>query len=70
MSIVESIIEFESGTLSDAGTLNLFGELIRTGQAWELQGSYGRTAASLIEEGLIEKDGTVNWEHYYDSIGG
>ena len=29
--------------------------LVDTGQCWRLQGWYGQTAVSLIEEGLIEK---------------
>jgi hypothetical protein len=57
--LVGSIIAFESGELDDAGTLTLFANLVKTGQAWSLQGSYGRTAAALIDAGYINKRGQV-----------
>lgn len=57
--VVGSIIAFESGELDDAGVLKLFAELIRTGQAWSLQGTYGRSAATLIRGGYIDQDGSL-----------
>lgn len=57
--MIDKIIAFESGELDEAGILDLFSELVGNGMAWSLQGSYGRFAASLIEQGLISPDGTV-----------
>jgi hypothetical protein len=37
--------------LSDAETLTLFSELVTSGDAWSLQGHYGRTAMDLIQTG-------------------
>lgn len=48
------IMDFEMGMLDDEGILKLFQHLVDTGMAWTLQGSYGRMATALIENGLIE----------------
>lgn len=60
LNIVNMIIEFEEGTLDFEDTIKLFSELIRTGQAWQLQGFYGRTARDIIEMGFIDENGKVN----------
>ena len=49
--IVGQMIEYEMGNLDDTETVLFFQELIDTGMAWSLQGSYGRMARALIEEG-------------------
>lgn len=59
MPDVNKIIAFESGDLDDEGVLELFGELIASGVAWQLQGTYGRTADALIRQGLISPEGEV-----------
>ena len=46
------IVQYESGELTEDETITLFQELIDSGLAWKLQGSYGRTARDLIEQGL------------------
>ena len=50
--VTTRIIEFEEGTLEEDEVVELFQDLIDSGLAWQLQGFYGRTAASLIENGL------------------
>lgn len=50
-----AIIDFESGNLSEAGTIELFQYLVDTGLAWSLQGSYGRAAKAMIDAGLVSE---------------
>ena len=53
MNQVDAIIAYEQGELSDEETITLFQELVNSGLAWQLQGSYGRMAQRLIDAGLV-----------------
>ena len=56
MSITDKIIKYEEGDMADEEEIfEFFQELIDSGLAWQLQGSYGRTAALLIEMGECHK---------------
>jgi len=57
--LVEKIVAYESGELDEENTLELFAELIKTGMAWKLQGSYGRTANRFIEAGCLSETGEI-----------
>ena len=48
---LEDIIDYESGDMDWDRLVNFFQNLIDYGYAWSLQGHYGRTAMSLVEEG-------------------
>ena len=50
---VDRIMDYENGELSFDETLNLFQDLVDTGLAWSLQGSYGREAVQFLRQGLI-----------------
>lgn len=53
LNIVGRVIAFEQGALGEDQILDLFQDLVDTGMAWELQGTYGRTALALINSGHI-----------------
>ena len=55
MDQIDKIISYEQGELDKEGIIELFQELINSGLAWRLQGSYGRMAAHLIEAGYCQK---------------
>lgn len=63
--MIDDIIAYEQGELDDMKTLELFSELIKTGQCWSLQGHYGRTARHLIDNGFIKTDGEIDWRIYF-----
>ncbi len=52
VQLVDRVMDFECGELSQEETIKLFQELIDSGMVWSLQGCYGRTASSLIKAGL------------------
>jgi len=58
-SLIDAIIAFESGSLDSDSTVRFFGALVESGDAWSLQGFYGRTARDLIDAGYIDEEGTV-----------
>jgi hypothetical protein len=51
INVVDFIIDFESGTLCNDAIIEGFQKLIDSGTVWQLQGSYGRTAQQLIDQG-------------------
>jgi hypothetical protein len=57
--LVSSIMKYEEGEMSSDEVLVLFSELLRCGMAWTLQGSYGRAAQALIDEGYLDYHGVI-----------
>ena len=51
MPNVQDIIDYENGDMDWDRIVEMFQKLIDSGQAWTLQGSYGRMAQRLIENG-------------------
>lgn len=57
----EGFCEGEGAT--DEEQLEAWAYLIKTGHCWSLQGWFGRTASLLIEQGIITKEGEINYEN-------
>ena len=53
--IVQKIIAYESGEMTERESVEFFSELIKNGLAWTLQGHYGRTAERLIDAGYCHE---------------
>lgn len=52
MPNIDTLIAFENGDLDEDEAIAFIQDGIDKGWVWGLQGSYGRTAASLIDSGL------------------
>jgi hypothetical protein len=59
IALADIIKDYEAGYLDMRETLELFSELIRTGQAWTLPRYYIRTAHHLIYVGYITPRGQI-----------
>jgi hypothetical protein len=58
--VAGKLMEFEMGEMdSTEEVLALFQDLVDSGLAWKLQGRYGRTAAALLQAGLIKQDASL-----------
>lgn len=60
----EGFCEGEGATMEEQ--ILAWSYLIETKLAWSLQGWYGRQAHSLISEGIIDKNGFIDWEKIYE----
>lgn len=58
VAIVEGFADFEP---TEAETLQAWAHLIKTGRVWQLQGWYGRNAQDLIDSGVIDRHGKIDW---------
>lgn len=58
-NLIDRIMAYEQGDLEQDEMVSLFSDLIRSKLVWQLQGSYGRTAVSLIHGGYLAPDGTI-----------
>lgn len=59
MTDINIIIAYESGELSNQAIIELFAGLIESGECWQLQGHYGRTASHYIQGGIIDDTGKI-----------
>lgn len=57
--MIDSIIDYEMGLLSEKESIELFSKLIKSGQVWTMQGHYGRTAKTLIDNEIINLNGKI-----------
>ena len=56
---IDQIMQYENGEMNQEEMIFMFGELVKDGMAWKLQGHYGRTAHALINYGFLDTNGNV-----------
>jgi hypothetical protein len=54
VQLVDQLIAYEEGQLTEDEEIALFQHLVETGTCWHLDGHYQRVAATLLEAGLIK----------------
>jgi hypothetical protein len=54
VQLVDQLIAYEEGQLTEDEEIALFQHLVETGTCWHLDGHYHRVGATLIEAGLIK----------------
>ena len=54
MRLVDQLIAYEEGHITQDEEVAFFEHLVQTGTCWQLSGHYQRVAATLIEAGLIK----------------
>ena len=54
MRLVDQLIAYEEGQITQDEEVAFFKHLVETGVCWQLSGHYQRVAATLIEAGLIK----------------
>ena len=57
MPDVDKIMKYENGEMDEDETVEFFQDLIDSGMIYHLQGSYGRMAQHLIQQGLCHRKG-------------
>lgn len=60
----EGFCEGENASSEDQ--LRAWAYLIKSGMCWTLQGFFGRNASQLIANGVITRDGVINWDQLDD----
>jgi hypothetical protein len=59
MDMVDSIIAYETGEMSESEMVRFFSDLIKQNMTSKLQGHYGRTASRLVEAGVLNNNGDI-----------
>lgn len=57
--LIDQMMEYESGLLSDPETLEMFSTIVKEKMQYSLQGYYGRTVTSLIIDGWLDRHGQI-----------
>ena len=56
---IDKLNRYEAGEMNGQEIAEFIGGLVKSGLAWRLPGSYGRTAQYLINAGVISPKGDV-----------
>jgi hypothetical protein len=68
MDHIDRIIAFETGELDEEQSLTLLQEMVDDGTVWKFQGSWGRTAADLLNRGVLRFPEQRTHDYYGNAI--